>query len=210
MKLFGRRIDFRVNHRDLDLNCDARYHVERYLEKNGIYLEMFEYKYEDIKDLVRHCRGSRDIECANDERIPLMRVGSKDDAGWEMSGDSTRASSRLPASGSVESSSQQALNLEPLITCQLLPSTRLEDSLPPRHRTQSIPIPSPTSARRRQSIMEDEHELQSLCRLQTPLPIMDYGTTPETLYSETDIATPESRMDGHVPTSTKDMDEENE
>ena len=210
MELFGRRIDFRVDHRDLDLNCDAKYHVERYLEKKGIYLEMFEYKYEDIKDLVRHCRGSRDIECGIDEIIPLTRVGSKDDAGWEMAGDSTGASGRSSSSGSLESSSQQAANLEPLITCQLLPSTRLEDSLPPRRRTQSIPIPSPTSTRHRQSIMEDEHELQSLCRLQTPLPPMDYGTTPETLYSETDIATPESGEHGHGTTSIKDMDEEND
>ena len=59
--------------------------------------------------------------------------------------------------------------------------------------------------------MEDEHELQSLCHLQAPIPALDnYGTTPETLYSEMDIATPESAVRELGTTARKDMDEGNE
>ena len=174
---------------------------------------MFEYKYEDIKDLVRHCRAPRDIERGiTEETIPLARVESMQFAGRGVGADSFSSSRRSSPSGNLESSSQQVLSSEPLMAYRSLhlDSTQPEDSRPTQYRTQSIPISSPTSARHRQSIMEDEHELQSLC-LQAPFPTLEnYGTTPETLYSETDIATPESVVHGHGATATKEMDEENE
>lgn len=204
----------RVHHDDLDLKYDAKYHVERYLEKKGIYLEMFEYKYEDIEDLVRHCREPRDIEYGiTEEMISLARVESMQDGERVVGGDSFSSSRRSSPPGNPESSSQQPSSSEPIMAYRSLPldSAQLEDSRPTISRTQSIPILSPTSARHRQSIMEDEHELQSLCHLQAPLPTLEnYGTTPETLYSEMDIATPESVVHGHGTTTSKEMDEENE
>jgi hypothetical protein len=46
----------RFRHRDLDLRYNARYHIERYLEIEGIFLDCFQYKYEDISFLVDRFR----------------------------------------------------------------------------------------------------------------------------------------------------------
>ena len=61
--VFGHRINIRLPHRDFDLECNAKYHIERYLDKEGICLDTFEYLYEDIEDIVERCRDrSGDLE----------------------------------------------------------------------------------------------------------------------------------------------------
>ena len=42
------------------MECNAKYHIERYLDSKGIYVGLFQYKYEDIRDLVQEC--CRDTE----------------------------------------------------------------------------------------------------------------------------------------------------
>ena len=172
---------------------------------------MFEYKYEDIEDLVRRCRGSTDIEHGIIEgRIEPMPAGNIRDTGLGVAANSSGSSGQSSPSGNPKPSSQQAF--EPLLKHPLRPlgSTR-SDSPRTQPRTPSIPILSPTSGRHRQLSIEDEHELQSLCHLQAPIPVLDdYGTTPETLYSGTDIGTPESAAHEHGTTTSKDMDEGNE
>lgn len=43
-------------HCDLDFRRDARYHIERSLDREGIYIEIPEYNYDDVRDLVDSCR----------------------------------------------------------------------------------------------------------------------------------------------------------
>jgi len=37
------------------MECNAKYHIERYLDKKEIHMDIFEYKYEDVWDLVPEC-----------------------------------------------------------------------------------------------------------------------------------------------------------
>ena len=60
-------------------------------------------------------------------------------------------------------------------------------------------------------MLQDELELQSLSHLQAAIPALDCpGTTPETIFSETDIATPEYVVRRHETNASKDMDEGDE
>jgi hypothetical protein len=92
---FRSRILFR--HRDLDLGCDAEYHVLTFLEKElGIYIDSFEYRYQDIKDLVQNCLRSNDLEPGRSKNLlspstPSPKIGGKDSAAF--SGTSTLRSS---------------------------------------------------------------------------------------------------------------------
>jgi hypothetical protein len=63
LTLFGITIAPRLRHREIDSPYDAQYHVERYLDKQGIFLDILDYKFEDIEDLIDKCRQSGDIEC---------------------------------------------------------------------------------------------------------------------------------------------------
>jgi hypothetical protein len=38
------------------MECNAKYHIERYLDKKEIHMDIFEYKYEDVWDLVQLCQ----------------------------------------------------------------------------------------------------------------------------------------------------------
>ena len=51
------RINIRLVHRQLDLERNARYHIERYLDSKGIHVDILEYKFEDIRGLVEQCRS---------------------------------------------------------------------------------------------------------------------------------------------------------
>lgn len=65
---------YRFRHRDLDLECDAKYHVLRYLETElGIFLDSFEYKDQDIADLMQ-CLCN-DLETARGNNSPTNSLG---------------------------------------------------------------------------------------------------------------------------------------
>jgi len=38
------------------MECNVKYHIERYLDSKGIHVDILEYKFEDIRDLVQQCR----------------------------------------------------------------------------------------------------------------------------------------------------------
>ena len=62
----------------MDLKYDARYHIERYLESEGIFLDCFEYNYGDISFLVDRFRGGNtDLEAGYMHPLHPMESSSE-------------------------------------------------------------------------------------------------------------------------------------
>jgi hypothetical protein len=174
----GIKIPYRVQHTDLDLSCNATYHVERYLEEKDIYLDMFEYKYEDIKDLLKDCRGAGDIESLlSPETFQGRPEGISGNAKTGLTSShrepgvitSPPSAASRPTLGSTSSErkprkTQKSKSLS-------LSNIQSEGSARHKHsRTLSNSIVSPISGHRRQSVAEDTVEMGYINTPQTSTP----------------------------------------
>ena len=119
------------------MECNAKYHIERYLDSKGIHIDILEYKFVDIRDLVRRCRYGEldDLECrrqvlAHDTNVPSTPPHTVTVLSASYGGSSTYPSSGTLSSSSRDPSPSAGYSPSPLPSGVRLPSSPAETELP--------------------------------------------------------------------------------